>query len=199
MADWLHGDRVRRSASRGGHPERSRPAGTEVDPRSTLQRTFRELASDGLIVVRQGRTAVVAGGRWGRPARLAPLAPDSRARLRASRLPAACLPPDEAGDDPADPQHPGRRAPGRGMLELGRWKSCRVCEAADRYAGEARSGVHRGRRHCGSTMRTQFPRSTCGWPPTWLTSPAPQPPRRGPEASQDAMCGLPLSSFILNR
>ncbi len=30
-------------------------------PRSTLQRAFRELAGDGLIVVRQGRTAVVAG------------------------------------------------------------------------------------------------------------------------------------------
>ena len=29
-------------------------------PRSTMQRAFRELASDGLIVVRQGRTAVVA-------------------------------------------------------------------------------------------------------------------------------------------
>jgi integrase len=30
-------------------------------PRSTLQRAFRELASNGLITVRQGRTAVVAG------------------------------------------------------------------------------------------------------------------------------------------
>jgi integrase len=48
------------------------PAGTDIPsvrdlqaaqgiPRSTLQRAFRELADEGVIVVRQGRTAVVAG------------------------------------------------------------------------------------------------------------------------------------------
>lgn len=66
--DWEQAAGALRAAIESG----TLPAGADIPsvrdlqaaqgiPRSTLQRAFRELADEGLIVVRQGRTAVVAG------------------------------------------------------------------------------------------------------------------------------------------
>lgn len=89
------------------------------DPRmSTLQNAFSVLADEGVLVVRQERTAVVAGDPPGRgePGRR-PWRPGPGPRLQAVRMPAACMQADESEHDPANPQHPvGRLRRGTGTL-----------------------------------------------------------------------------------
>ena len=77
---------------------------------STLQNAFSVLADEGVLVVRQERTAVVAGDPPGRgePGRR-PWRPGPGPRLQAVRMPAACMQADESEHDPANPQHPVER------------------------------------------------------------------------------------------
>ena len=80
-----------------------------------MRHALEALAADGLIIVRRGQTAIVAGSP---AAPRASAAARSRPRLPPGRMPSACLSPDEGQHHPRYPQHPVwrvRRRPALGV------------------------------------------------------------------------------------
>ena len=102
-----------------------------------IRAALEALAADGLILVRHGRNAVVAGEPGSDPP--GPPTPRSRPRLPTGRVPPARLPPDGGEHDPRYPQHPVRRVRGRAAVGVDRAEPRRVSQAAHHHPQ-----VHRG-------------------------------------------------------
>jgi DNA-binding transcriptional regulator YhcF (GntR family) len=114
----------------------------------TIQHAFLVLEEEGLLVIRHGRTAQIAGDpargqSYRRAGQVGEAA--TRPRLRTVRLPAARLPSDEAQHHPRHPQHPVRCVRSRSAVGMGRLQPGRVRETAHRYEEEdARHPAGRG-------------------------------------------------------
>ena len=94
-----------------------------------MRHALEALAADGLILVRRGQTAIVAGNPSSTPqgAEAARACP----RLPQRWMPSARLSPDEGQHHPRHPQHPVRRVRCRPALGMDRPQPCRVSQAAD--------------------------------------------------------------------
>ena len=109
VADAI-GDAIRSGMLAAGEPLPSvrEMSALQGVPVATLQHALAVLADEGLVVVRQGRTAVVAGDVTSER-RSGPGCARPRSRLQARRMPAACVQADDGEDDPERSQHLVRR------------------------------------------------------------------------------------------
>ena len=118
-----------------------------------MRHALEALAADGLILVRRGQTAIVAGNPSSTPQRRSKAA-RAWPRLPQRWMPAARLSPDEGQHHPRHSQHPVRRVRCRPALGMDRPQPRRVSQAADHdpsahpghLAGRRRQGDRRGPR-----------------------------------------------------